>query len=50
VLLGVPVAVVKRRRVDVDECDEDGNGPYDERYPGQRVIADGGRVSAKCSS
>jgi hypothetical protein len=24
--------------------DDDGNGPYDRRYPGRRVVADKGRV------
>jgi hypothetical protein len=25
--------------------DEDDDGPYDPRYPGQRVVADGGRTA-----
>ena len=33
-------------RVDDDDLyDDDGNGPYDKRYPGRRVIADKGRVT-----
>jgi hypothetical protein len=38
------VAAIKRRFDDDDLSDADGNGPYDKRFPGQRVIADGGRV------
>jgi hypothetical protein len=38
------VQVASRRRFD-DEYDEDGNGPFDKRYPGMRVIADKGRVT-----
>ena len=35
----------ERRFVDDDDLyDDEGNGPYDKRYPGQRVIADKGRV------
>jgi hypothetical protein len=34
---------LKRRRVE----DDDEDGPYDPKYPGQQVIADGGRVRAK---
>ena len=34
------VTFVRRRRVEDDEAD----GPYDPRYPGMKVIADGGRV------
>ena len=32
------------RMHDDDLFDDEGNGPYDKRYPGQRVIADKGRV------
>lgn len=39
------MTVLARRRFDDDDLyDDDGNGPYDKRYPGQRVIADGGKV------
>jgi hypothetical protein len=38
------VAAIRRRFDDDDLSDADGNGPYDKRFPGQRVIADGGRV------
>lgn len=41
------MAPVARRLFDIDDdevLDDDGNGPYDKRYPGQRVIADRGRV------
>ena len=41
------VAVMRRstRNLDDDDLyDDEGNGPYDKRYPGQRVIADKGRV------
>jgi hypothetical protein len=41
------VSVAKRRRVDDDEYDENGDGPFDKRYPGQKVIADGGHVRAR---
>ena len=36
-----------RRRFDDDDdlYDDGGNGPYDKRYPGRRVIADKGRVN-----
>jgi hypothetical protein len=30
---------------DSEVYDDDGNGPYDPRYPGRRVIADRGKVS-----
>jgi hypothetical protein len=36
----VVVSLRRRRRFD----DDDEDGPYDPRYPGQRVVADGGRV------
>jgi hypothetical protein len=35
---------VLRRHFRDDDYDEDGNGPYDRKYPGKRVIADQGRV------
>jgi hypothetical protein len=42
-------AVMRRsmRNLDDDDdlYDDEGNGPYDKRYPGQRVIADRGKVS-----
>ena len=38
------VAAIRRRVDDGDLYDDDGNGPYDKRYPGQRVIGDRGRV------
>jgi hypothetical protein len=39
------VAAIRRRFDDDDDLfDADGNGPYDKRYPGQRVVADGGKV------
>ena len=34
--------MMQRRSANLD--DEDDDGPYDPRYPGQRVVADGGRV------
>ena len=34
------MAPMMRRRFD----DEDDDGPYDKRYPGRKVVADGGRV------
>ena len=34
--------MMQRRFANLD--DEDDDGPYDPRYPGQRVVADGGRV------
>jgi hypothetical protein len=39
-----PVAQRRYARVDDDLYDDDGNGPYDKRYRGQKVIADGGKV------
>jgi hypothetical protein len=41
------VAPLARRRFDDEDdlYDSDGNGPYDKRYPGRRVIADKGRVT-----
>jgi hypothetical protein len=41
------MATLARRRFDDDDdlYDDEGNGPYDKRYPGQRVIADRGKVS-----
>jgi hypothetical protein len=36
----------RRSRFD-DAHDEDGNGPYDGKYPGGNVIADCGRVRAR---
>jgi hypothetical protein len=35
---------MKRNSEDDNLYDADGNGPYDPRYPGQRVVADKGRV------
>jgi hypothetical protein len=39
-----PVSYASRRVDDDDLYDDDGNGPYDKNYPGQRVIADRGHV------
>jgi hypothetical protein len=37
-------AVHRRFNGDADLFDDDGNGPYDKRYPGRKVLADGGKV------
>jgi hypothetical protein len=39
------MTVTQRRRFNDDA--DDANGPYDPRYPGKRVVADGGRVRVR---